>query len=78
MTPQSKTCDLPDVETGVLCDRPLHLSRGGPWPFCLEHRDEWSDYSTRSEELFQKPLEPAEWAEWRKTGKIKQGGLRLG
>ena len=75
---QSKTCDIPDVDTGELCERPFHRSRWAIWPFCFEHGDDWKDYSTRSEEMFQKPLEPSVWAEWLKTGELKQGGLRLG
>lgn len=70
MKRQSKTCDIPDQD-GVLCDRPLHYV----WPFCFDHGDAWRDYSTRSEEMLQKPLEPVDWAVWMKTGKIKQGGL---
>lgn len=72
-----KTCDIPDLESGELCERPLYRSRGGDWPFCFEHRDEWSDHSTRRQEMRQKPLEPDEWARWRKTGEARQGGLKL-
>lgn len=74
---QPKTCDIPDLESGELCERPRHSSPGGLWPFCFEHRDEWSDHSARREEMLEKPLEPDEWAKWRKTGETKQGGLKL-
>ena len=72
-----KTCDIPDLESGELCERPRHRSRGGDWPFCLEHKDEWSDHCARMAEMLQKPLEPADWAEWRKTREAMQGGLKL-
>ncbi len=73
----SPTCDILTVETGELCDRPVHRARRAVWPFCWKHGDEWKEHTKRSEEMGEKPLEPSEWAHWKKTGELKQGRLRL-
>lgn len=67
-------CGIPDAE-GVVCERPVHSHRMGIWPMCWEHGQEYRDYATLSEEQKYKPLEPAEWVRWKRTGRVKQGNM---
>lgn len=69
-------CGIPD-EDGVVCEKPLHPSRGGSWPFCFDHADDWRADSARMKEAHHKPLEPLEWANYRKGQPMKQGQMSV-
>lgn len=62
-------CGIVSLETGGICEELLHFT----WPFCYQHGQEYKTYQSQCETLYLSGLEPAAWANWRRTGEIRQG-----